>query len=85
MVVSCAGTVVATHVECWAVRQTITDPAHITVAGELRTAYQARTTATRGSVAATGTEVGLRALSDYDELFALSTPSVARPDLQVLR
>jgi len=56
------------------------------VAGELRTAYQARTTATRGSVAATGTEkVGLRALSDYDELFALSTPSVARPDLQVLR
>ena len=61
VVVCCAGTVVATHVRCWAVRQTITDPAHVTVAGELRTAYQARTTALRGPVAATGTEVGLRA------------------------
>ena len=37
-------------------RQTITDPAHVTVAGELRTAYQARTAAGRGPVAATGTE-----------------------------
>jgi len=66
VVVSCAGTVVATHVRCWAVRQTITDPAHVTVA-------------------AAGTEVGLRALSDYDELFALNTPSIPRPDLQVVR
>ena len=34
-------------------------------------------------------EVGLRALSDYDDLFALNTPSpaasVVRPDLQVVR
>ncbi len=36
-------------------------------------------------MAATGTEVGLRALSDYDELFALNTPSFPRPDLQVVR
>jgi len=84
-VVSCAGAVVATHVRCWAVRQTITDPTHVAVAGELRTAYQARTAATRGPVAATGTEVGLRALSDYDELFALNTPPIPRPDLQVVR
>jgi len=61
VVASCAGTVVGTHVRCWASRQTITDPAHVEVATELRAAYQARTAATRGPVAATGTEVGLRA------------------------
>ena len=32
VVVSCAGTVVGTHVRCWASRQTITDPAHVAVA-----------------------------------------------------
>ena len=85
VVASCAGTVVGTHVRCWASRQTITDPAHVEVAAELRAAYQARTAATRGPVAATGTEVGLRALSDYDELFALNTPTIPRPDLQVVR
>jgi hypothetical protein len=87
VVASCAGRVVASHVRCWASRQTITDPTHVEVAAGLRTAYQARTAALRGSVAATGTgtEVGVRALSDYDELFALATPSVARPDVQVLR
>jgi len=85
VVASCAGTVVGTHVRCWASRQTITDPTHVEVAAELRTAYQARTAATRGPVPATGTEVGLRALSDYDELFALNTPPIPRPDLQVLR
>ena len=85
VVASCAGTVVGTHVRCWASRQTITDPAHVAVAAQLRAAYQARTAATRGPVAATGTEVGLRALSDYDELFALNTPTIPRPDLQVVR
>ena len=85
VVASCAGTVVGTHVRCWASRQTITDPTHVEVAAGLRTAYQARTAATRGPVAATGTEVGLRTLSDYDELFALNTPPIPRPDLQVLR
>jgi len=48
VVVCCAGAVVASHVRCWAVRQTITDPAHVTVAGELRTAYLSRTAALRG-------------------------------------
>jgi len=76
VVASCAGTVVGTHVRRWASRQTITDPAHVEVAAELRAAYQARTAATRGPVAATGTEVGL---------FALNTPPIPRPDLQVLR
>lgn len=89
VVVSCAGRSVATHQRCWARSQTITDPAHVGVAAELRTAYKARTAAMRGPMAAAGAQVGLRALSDYDDLFALNTPSpatsVVRPDLQVVR
>lgn len=85
VIISCAAAVVGTHVRCWGSRQTITDPVHVAVAAELRTAVQARTAALRGPVAATGTEVGLRALSDYDELFALNTPTIPRPDLRVLR
>ena len=89
VVVSCAGKLVATHRRCWARTQTITDPAHVEVAAQLRTAYKARTAAMRGPMAAAGAQVGLRALSDYDDLFALNTPSAAesvvRPDLQVVR
>jgi transposase len=87
--VSCAGKLVATHQRCWARSQTITDPTHVEVAAQLRTAYKARTAAMRGPLAAAGAQVGLRALSDYDDLFALNTPSpaasVVRPDLQVVR
>ncbi len=64
--VTCAGTLVATHQRCWATHQNITDPAHVVAAAELRSAYQARTAATRGPRAATGTEVGQRSLSHYD-------------------
>jgi len=89
VVVSCAGELVATHRRCWARGRTITDPAHVEVAAQLRTAYKARTAAMRGPMAAAGAQVGLRALSDYDDLFALNTPepaaSVVRPDLQVVR
>ena len=90
VVVSCAGELVATHRRCWARGRTITDPAHVEVAARLRTAYKARTAAMRGGpMAAAGAHVGLRALSDYDDLFALNTPSpaasVVRPDLQVVR
>lgn len=89
VVVSCAGRLVATHQRCWARGRTITDPAHVEVAAALRTAYQARTAAMRGPIAAAGAQVGLRALSDYDDLFALNTTtlptSLARPDLQVVR
>jgi len=89
VVVSCAGELVATHRRCWARGRTITDPAHVEVAAQLRTAYKARTAAMRGPMAAAGAHVGLRALSDYDDLFALNTPSpaasVVRPDLQVVR
>jgi len=86
VVVTCAKTVVATHERCWGVRVTITDPAHVAIARELRTAFQARTAATRGP-AAVAAVVGVRALSDYDEVFGLSVPTSrpVRPDLQVVR
>jgi transposase len=78
--VTCAGTVVAAHQRCWAARQTITDPAHVTTAAALRTAYQARAAAAGGPAAAAGAVVGLRALSDYDDIFALTpAPAPAAP------
>jgi transposase len=83
--VTCAGMLVATHQRCWATHQNITDPAHVAAAAELRSAYQARTAATRGPRAVTGTEVGQRSLSHYDEVFDLPSPPPARPDLQVVR
>lgn len=80
--VTCAGTLVATHARCWAARQTITDPAHVAVAAELRTAFKARTGATRGPAASSGpgAPVGLRALSDYDDIFALTSRRGADAD-----
>ena len=70
----CAGTVVADHARSWATRQVITDPVHVAVAAGLRTAFQARTAATRGPTPPAGTAVGVRALSDYDEIFGLPVP-----------
>lgn len=89
--VTCAGTTVAIHQRCWASRRTITDPAHVVTAKRLRESYQARTAAMRGPVAAAGAVVGLRALSDYDDIFSLSPPDTTSvtvagpPDLQVIR
>ena len=87
--VTCAGRPVAAHERCWATRETITDPAHVATAAVLRKAFQARTAASRGPGPASGAVVGLRALSDYDEMFGLSNsptlPSGPRPDLQVVR
>jgi hypothetical protein len=90
--VTCAGTLVADHARSWATHQVITDPAHVVTAAGLRTAFKARTAATRGIPApAAGTAVGLRALSDYDELFALPasttmTSAASTPaDLRVVR
>ena len=82
--VTCAGTLVASHQRCWATHQSITDPAHVVAAAELRGAYQARTAATRGPQAATGTEVGQRSLSHYDEVFGLpSPPPRSSPGIQL--
>jgi hypothetical protein len=83
----CAGVRVAAHERSWGSRQTITDPAHVATAAVLRAAYRARTAEMRGPVAVAGAAVGLRALSDYDELFGLApaSPPAPRPDLQVVR
>jgi hypothetical protein len=86
--VSCAGLPVGRHDRCWTTRRTITDPAHVVTAGVLRTAFKERTAAMRGPVAAAGAVVGVRALSDYDELFDLATPgadAAPRPDLRIVR
>lgn len=73
--ISCAGQVVGVHLRCWDTRRTITDPAHVATAAVLRKAYQARHTTTPAA-RETGVDVrdagvGMRALRDYDELFAL--------------
>jgi hypothetical protein len=87
VVVTCAKTVVAIHERCWGIHATVTDPAHVAIAAELRTAFQARTAAMRGPVAAPGSQVAQRALSHYDEVFHLPAAPCppARPDLQVVR
>jgi len=87
VVVTCAKTVVATHVRCWSTHQTITDPGHVAIAAELRTLFQAPTATMRGPVTAPGSQVGQRALSHYDEVFGLSVPTSrpAQADLQVVR
>jgi len=82
--VTCDDTVVGSHVRSWASHQTITDPTHVATAAVMRTAFKERTAAMRGAAAA-GPVVGLRSLTDYDELFALSTPTGPRPDLQIVR
>ena len=93
--ITCAGVVVGSHQRCWSSHQTITDPVHVVTAAGLRTAFKARTTAMRGPTArpatGVGAVVGVRALSDYDDLFAL-TPTVtdaaavaARARLEVVR
>ena len=88
VVVTCAGTQVAAHVRSWSTHQAITDPDHVAMAAELRTAFQARTAAMRGPVPAPGTAVGQRALSHYDEVFNLGAAPpfpAAAPTLQVVR
>jgi transposase len=84
VVVTCVGAVVADHARSWSSRQVLTDPAHVEVAGGLRTAFKARTAAMRGPAAVAGAAVGMRALSDYDALFALPSPA-PRPRLEVVR
>lgn len=76
--VRCDGRVVAHHRRCWARRQTVTDPAHVATAAQLRTAYKhdqaARAAAARGARRHDdGHPVQLRALPDYDALFGINT------------
>ena len=51
------------HKRSWARHQTVTDPAHIAAGDQMRAAYR------RPSAAPVGTEVELRDLASYDELW----------------
>jgi hypothetical protein len=77
--ITCVGRDVGVHQRCWSSHQTITDPAHVLIAAGLRTAFQVRTTVMRGPTTRPASDVsavvGVRALSDYDDLFDL-TPAV---------
>lgn len=70
--VRCAGAVVALHERSWDLRRTITDPAHVMTAKQLRATFQARNTPTTGR-AEPSNRVGMRSLSDYDALFNINT------------
>lgn len=92
--ITCVGADVGVHQRCWSSHQTITDPGHVAAAAGLRTAFKARTAATRGPTTrpAVGVSaaVGVRALSDYDDLFSLTAPTpdaaaAARARLEVVR
>ena len=93
VVVTCAGQVVASHQRCWDTHRNITDPAHVATAALMRKAYQARTTYRPGAAVAPGTQVALRALSDYDDLFAIPAATSTVPaaatgagaDLRIVR
>lgn len=72
VIVRVDGQLIARHERCWAVRQTITDPDHVTTAAQLRAHYQAvaRRPAARHHL--DGHPVQLRALTDYDAMFGVS-------------
>jgi transposase len=65
--VTCEGRVVADHERCWARHQTITDPAHLAAAQQLRAAR--RVLAPVRGPAGAGAEVERRDLAVYDALF----------------
>jgi hypothetical protein len=70
----CDGRLVAEHARCWARHRTLSDPAHLAAAAQLRQpeAGAPGTSASHGSE-----EVGLRLLTDYDHVFSLDDSEVA--------
>jgi transposase len=67
------GRLVADHLRCWARHQTLSDPAHLATAAQLR-----RDRAVIGQAAGRDeAEVQLRCLADYDAAFGLDTEGVA--------
>jgi transposase len=66
--VTCDGQLVADHARCWARHQTISDPAHLEAAAQLR-----HDRAMIGAAPGRGDaqEVELRCLADYDQAFGL--------------
>ena len=76
----CEGEVVARHERCWAQRVTVTDPAHVETARQMRDGLaierESRARSTRHH--SDGHTVILRSLPDYDALFGVdfsATPS----------
>jgi transposase len=64
----CEGRLVADHGRCWARHQTLSDPAHLAAAAQLR-----RDRTVVGQAAGhDGAEVQLRCLADYDTAFGLN-------------
>lgn len=76
--ITCAGQPVAAHQRCWATHRTITDPAHVAAAAELRAAYQDRGNVNAAVVGGTrpGEQVATRPLTDYDTLFTAAAATV---------
>jgi transposase len=68
----CDGRLVADHTRCWARHQTLSDPAHLAAAAQLR-----HDRAVIGQAAGDAEEVQLRRLADYDAAFSLDTEGVA--------
>jgi transposase len=69
----CDGQLVADHERCWARHQTLSDPAHLAAAAQLR-----RGRAVIGQAAGRdGAEVQQRCLADYDAAFGLDDGEVA--------
>jgi hypothetical protein len=65
--VACDGRLVADHQRCWARHQTLSDPAHLQAAAQLR-----RDRAVVGAASRRDPdEVQLRCLADYDAAFGL--------------
>lgn len=73
--VTCEGQIVASHGRFWGTGATITDPAHVATAKQLRTSFTAARAAAAAArstrVHADGHVVALRALPDYDALFGV--------------
>ncbi|MGW0160440.1 IS21 family transposase [Mycobacterium sp. NPDC003323] len=72
-----SGRLLAAHDRCWAARQTLTDPTHITTAAALRQQFQA------SSPLAAGDQL-VRDLADYDRAFGVDfTSSTVASDGEV--
>jgi transposase len=70
----CEGRLVADHGRCWARHQTLSDPAHLAAAAQLR---HQRALVGQAAGHRDADEVQLRCLADYDAAFGLDTEGVA--------
>ena len=80
----CDGRLVADHPRSWARALTLTDPAHVATAKDLRHAFQTRQRQAGPALAPAqhpGAVVARRALTDYDDVFGLTITATSRPAL----